>query len=235
MDINIDKNKDGNSRAPVNIAGKTDSEAVEDIVDKQGNREDALLFDKMTSQEEPVNIENERIREASFDIASEVIKRSHVNYNNCYHCRCCAGGCPFFQAMDYAPHGVIRLLQLGCYEKALRSSTIWICVGCNTCSTVCPMAIDISAMMDALRQIAIEKKIKIAQPGILGFHKEVLNSIERHGRTHKLEIMLRYKVRTRDLFSDMDVGLKMLAKRKLDLMPSKIEDIDAIKKIFKKD
>ncbi|MBF0203581.1 MAG: 4Fe-4S dicluster domain-containing protein, partial [Desulfamplus sp.] len=184
----------------------------------------------------PANIASEKIKSGNLgNIASEVIKRSRVNYNNCYHCRCCAGGCPFFHAMDYAPHGIIRLLQLGYYKQALESSTIWICVGCNTCSTVCPMSIDMSAIMDALRQIALERKVAIAQPGILGFHKEVLNSIERYGRTHKIEIMLRYKVRTRDWFSDMDVGIKMMAKRKLDLMPSKIDDIKAIKKIFKPD
>jgi len=44
----------------------------------------------------------------------------------------------------------------------------------------------------------------------------VLGSIERYGRTHKLEIMLRYKLKTRDLISDWTVGMKMLAKRKLD-------------------
>jgi hypothetical protein len=44
--------------------------------------------------------------------------------------------------------------------------------------------------------------------------------------------MLRYKVRTRDWFSDMDVGLKMLAKRKLDLMPSKVKNIAKIKHLF---
>ncbi len=180
-----------------------------------------------------MNRNRETDLEADLDVASEVMQRSHVNYNNCYHCRCCAGGCPFFKAMDYAPHGIIRLLQLGLYDQALKSSTIWICVGCNTCSNVCPMAIDMSAIMDALRQIALEQNIKVGQPGVLGFHTEVLNSIQRYGRTHKLEIMLRYKVRTMDLFSDMDMGLKMLTKRKLDLMPSKVHDIQAIKKIFK--
>ena len=93
----------------------------------------------------------------------------------------------------------------------------------------CPMAIDIAAIMDALRQIALERQVPVAEPGILGFHREVLNTVARYGRTHKLEIMLRYKVRTRDWFSDMDVGLKMLAKRKLDLMPSRVKNIAKIK------
>jgi hypothetical protein len=44
--------------------------------------------------------------------------------------------------------------------------------------------------------------------------------------------MLRYKLKTLDLISDWTVGLKMLAKRKLDLTPSKVERIDDMKKIF---
>ena len=63
---------------------------------------------------------------------SDVIQRSDVNLGLCWHCNCCAGGCPFAEAMDYHPNSVIRLVQLGFKKKALESSAIWICVGCNT-------------------------------------------------------------------------------------------------------
>lgn len=162
----------------------------------------------------------------------QVSKRSGIKFNKCYHCRCCAGGCPFYEAMDYPPHGIIRLIQLGMKKQALESSTIWICVGCNTCSVQCPMAIDIPAVMDTVSHIAIEENAVIAEPDIYNFHKEVLHSIERYGRTHKLEIMLRYKIQKREWFKDLDVGLKMFSKRKLDLMPSKVKDIKKIKSLF---
>jgi len=163
---------------------------------------------------------------------SDVIQRSGVNLSLCWHCNCCAGGCPFAEAMDYHPNGVIRLVQLGFKKQVLESSAIWICVGCNTCSVECPQAIDMPAIMDTLRQVAMEERVDIAEPDILNFHKEVLNSINRYGRTHKLEIMLRYKIKTRNLLSDMDVGLKMLAKRKLDLTPSKVKGIENIRQFF---
>jgi hypothetical protein len=82
--------------------------------------------------------------------------------------------------------------------------------------------------------MAIEEGVDIAETDILNFHQEVLNSIRQYGRTHKLEIMFRYKLKQRQLFSDMDIGLKMLAKRKLDLTPSKIKDKSALEKIFAK-
>lgn len=163
---------------------------------------------------------------------ADVIERSGVNLGSCWHCNCCAGGCPFVEAMDYPPNGVIRLVQLGCKSEALTSSTIWICVGCNTCSVECPQAIDMPAIMDSLRQMAMEEGVDIAEPDILNFHREVLNSVRQYGRTHKLEIMLRYKIKQRKLFSDMDIGLKMLAKRKLDLTPSKVKGIEGIRKFF---
>jgi heterodisulfide reductase subunit C len=163
----------------------------------------------------------------------EVKKRSGTDLSTCFHCRCCAGGCPFIEAMDYSPHGVIRLAQLGMREAVLKSATIWTCVGCHTCSIACPMAIDMAAVMDAMRQIAVETDAAIAEPDVLDFHREVLRSIERYGRTHKLEIMMRYKAKTRTWFADMDVGLRMLAKRKLDLMPSKIRNTRGLKRMFR--
>jgi len=162
----------------------------------------------------------------------EVNERSGENVGLCWHCRTCAGGCPYVKAMDYHPHAVFRLVQLGLRKEALESSTIWICVSCNTCSIQCPAAIDIPAIMDALRHMALAEGVKIAQPEIVKFHEEVLGSIKRYGRTHKLEIMMRYKVRMRQWFQDMDLGLKMLARRKLDLTPSKIDRPEEVSRLF---
>jgi len=184
-------------------------------------------------QTKPENIINAETQDFSF--TKEVEKRSGVNLSSCWHCRCCSGGCPFFHAMDMAPNAVIRLVQLGLKDEALRSSAIWICVGCHTCSSECPQAIDMSAIMDTLRQMAIEEGVPVAEPDILNFHNEVLKSIDRYGRTHKLEIMLRYKARKLDLFSDVNVGLRMLAKRKLDLKPSKVNDIEKVHQLFSSD
>jgi len=118
-------------------------------------------------------------------------------------------------------------------REVLECSTPWICVGCYTCSVNCPMAIDIPSMMDAVRQFALKQNNRIAEPDILNFHKKILDSINRYGRTHKLEIMIRYKLVKKDWLKDMDLGIRMLLKRKLDLAPSTVKDIGEIKKMFK--
>jgi heterodisulfide reductase subunit C len=129
---------------------------------------------------------------------------------------------------------VIRLVQLGLEKEALESSGIWICVGCNTCSVQCPHAIDIPAVNDCLRQMAMAEGVVVAEPNILNFHQAVLQSIQRHGRTHKLEVMMRYKLKKHDWFSDMALGMKMFAKRKLELRPSRSKDMQTIKGLFVK-
>jgi heterodisulfide reductase subunit C len=164
--------------------------------------------------------------------ADEVVSHSGANLNKCYHCMSCAGGCPFSRATDFAPNSVIRLVQLGLKKEALECSTIWICVGCHTCSIQCPMGIDMAAIMDTLRHIAIEEGAAVAEPDILNFHRDVLHSIKHYGRTHKIEVMLRYKARKWEWFSDLAVGIKMLAKRKLHLRASKVQRIDVVRKSF---
>ena len=165
-------------------------------------------------------------------LVAEVIERSSADLNRCYHCRSCANGCPFVQAMDYTPNQVLRLVQFGMRQEVLTCKTIWVCVGCHTCSSQCPMGIDIADMMDALRLMAVEEGVAIGKPNIIDFHEEVLRSLERYGRAHKLGIMLGYKRQTGRWLRDLDVGLKMLARRKLDLIPSRVRDVKEITDMF---
>ncbi len=180
---------------------------------------------------EPIEL-NELIADSGF--AEEVKARSGVDLNLCYHCHSCAGGCPFAEAMDFLPNRIIRLVQFGLREQALMSSSIWVCVGCNTCSFQCPNGIDMPAITHTLCQMAIENNTAVAEPDILHFHREVLNTVQRYGRTHKLEIMLRHKLYKRDWTSDLGVGLKMLSRRKLELLPSRVRQMDDIKDLFEK-
>ncbi len=162
----------------------------------------------------------------------ELQKLSGVNLNRCLHCRSCANGCPFVGAMDYPPHHILRLLQLGQRREALESHTIWICLGCHTCSVQCPMGLELAAVMNSLRHLALKEGVKVAEPDILDFHRAVNSSIRRHGRTHDLGIMMRYKVPMRRWFTDLDLGLKMLARGKLDLKARRVKAVKEIRRLF---
>ncbi len=173
-----------------------------------------------------------RLDNLDLRFSKEIKRFAGTDFNACLQCRSCSSGCPFSDHMDYMPNGVMRLVQLGLKTEALACNTIWICVGCHTCTIQCPMAIDIPAVMDALRERALTEQVAVIEPDILNFHREVLNSIERYGRTHKLEIMMRYKLKTLDLLSDFNVGIRMMAKHKLDLTPSRVERVGEVKKLF---
>jgi heterodisulfide reductase subunit C len=134
--------------------------------------------------------------------------------------------------MDLFPNQVIRLVQMGKEAEALRCKTIWLCVGCHTCSSQCPNRIDIAAVMDALRQLAIRDGITAPEMNIFRFHKYIYGSIQRHGRLNKLEAMVQFKVGSGRLFSDLQSGLKMIARGKLELLPHKVADRDALNRIF---
>jgi heterodisulfide reductase subunit C len=164
---------------------------------------------------------------------AEVCRRSGTPVQRCYQCRSCGNGCPFVEAMDYPPYAVLRLVQYGLRQPALECGAIWICAGCHTCSGQCPNGLDIAAVMNTLRHLALEERAAVAAPDILQFHLEVVRSIERHGRVHKLGVMLRHKLLTGHWFTDVDVGLKMLAKRKLDLRPSRVKNLEEIARLFR--
>ena len=92
------------------------------------------------------------------ELAKEVEELSGENLFGCYQCGTCSAGCPFIDDMDLAPDEVIRYVVLDRTE-VLNSKTIWLCASCFTCAERCPRDINITKIMEALRQIILRKKI----------------------------------------------------------------------------
>ena len=55
---------------------------------------------------------------------------------------------------------------------------------------------------------------------------------QRHGRLNKLEAMVQFKVGSGKLFSDLQSGLKMITRGKLELIPQKVAGRDEVNRIF---
>ncbi len=83
---------------------------------------------------------------------------SGENIFACYQCGNCSAGCPAADFMDIAPHEIIRLLQLGQIDEILKANTIWICASCVTCRVRCPKGVDLSKIMEGLRQLVLRNK-----------------------------------------------------------------------------
>ena len=88
------------------------------------------------------------------DFVREVEEISGEDLMACNQCGKCSSGCPTASYMDLLPSQVIRLAQLG-MEQVLESRTIWICAACLTCATRCPKGVDLSRLMEAMREISL--------------------------------------------------------------------------------
>ena len=91
------------------------------------------------------------------ELVEKVKNISGENVLSCYQCGLCSGSCPLRFAMDLSPTQVIRLIQLGSIEKILSSNTFWICSTCFSCFARCPREINITKIMEALRQIKLRR------------------------------------------------------------------------------
>ena len=163
------------------------------------------------------------------------IEADHVEHvSRCFHCRKCTNGCPLVTEMDLMPNQVIRMVQLGMRDQLLRSKTIWVCATCETCTTRCPNDIDIAGVMDAMRHIALREKVPAAIEQVPMFHKSFLNSIKMFGRVFELGMTGEYMLRSKDFFSNTEIGMGMFKRGKLHFLPHKIKGSKQVKEIFRK-
>ena len=164
--------------------------------------------------------------------ATEVARISGEKPQACYQCGKCSSGCPAMRWFEWSNHGVIRKIQLGAEDDLLNSHAIWMCVACETCGTRCPNNIYISRLMDAMRQMALKKGIKPAEPAVTAFHRSFVGSVERFGRVHELSMLAAFKMKTRDFFTDVGAGMQLFFKGKIPILPSSVKKKGEIDKIF---
>ncbi len=162
----------------------------------------------------------------------QVSELSQQNVSRCYYCLRCSAGCPSAYAMEYTPAQILRLVQLGQKDALLRSSAIWLCIGCETCGTRCPNEIHPGAVIDALRHIALAEGVSPAEQSVFKLHQAFLDSIRTWGRLHELTMILQHKLTSRDLFSNLDMGLDMFLKGKIHPLPKRIQNIGQVKELF---
>lgn len=163
-----------------------------------------------------------------------VERRSGTPVSACVQCHKCSTGCPVGPEMDPLPSQVMRLIHLGQEDEALSSRSIWLCASCEACTTRCPMGIDIAAVMDTLRMLAIERRVVVADKRARTFNSSFLRSVRWHGRVFELGMMTDFKIRNLDFFSDVDKVPKMFAKRKLPLMPHFSSSTKEVREVFKR-
>jgi heterodisulfide reductase subunit C len=165
--------------------------------------------------------------------ADEMSELAGFRMKDCYQCGKCTAGCPTSYLMDFPIHQVMLLTLQGRREELLRSTAIWLCVSCETCTTRCPKECKPSVVMDMLRAIAVEEgTLNKHEKYIIQFHKSFLKTVEMFGRVYEVGMLADYKVRTVTLMQDLILGGRMFTKGKINLFPDKIKGIKTVKKLF---
>ena len=152
---------------------------------------------------------------------SETIKETDgLDINLCYQCKKCTSGCPVSYAMDYTPAQLMHAIRLGLKELVLNSATIWLCASCETCTTRCPQEVDVAKVMDSMRIMAIRTGINPKMTEVATFYRMGLTNLRLFGRMYELGLVGMLKLATGQFTKDLDLGIKMLKKGKLKLLPS---------------
>ena len=167
-------------------------------------------------------------------ILKQVQEISGVDLSECYQCKKCTSGCPVSGMAQCPPSEMMRRLHLGMGDELLNSDILWMCVSCETCSTRCPMGIDVAAVMDALRKLAVQRGAARPEGNVPLFNRAFLKTVEVFGRTYDIAMIAAYKLGSGKLMADTEKFPTMLKKRKIALLPPRGADRKTVRRIFKK-
>jgi heterodisulfide reductase subunit C len=179
----------------------------------------------------------------SLSLPERLAGETAISVSSCFQCKKCSSGCPLTFAMDLLPDRVIRLALLGQEELLLGSRTIWVCSGCETCTTRCPNGIDIAGAMDWFKEEAVRRGQALPQPEVAAFHRFFLESIQRAGgRLPEAALMrrftlfkLRRRPQARELWENLKLGWALFKRGRLrPVGPPALRGRAQIEKIFQK-
>jgi len=152
----------------------------------------------------------------------------------CFQCGKCSAGCPMATFMEHPPNRIVRLLQLGQWERVLAGRSIWYCASCETCSTRCPNKVNLAAIMDALRKLSWDADGPSKESLVQLANRLFIDNIRTYGRQYELRLGAIFNVKSGQFLKDLLLGPKLLSKGKLKMFHSKNKNISEIEGIFKR-
>jgi heterodisulfide reductase subunit C2 len=159
-------------------------------------------------------------RTPSGALAARVRAGSGVNVYACYQCKKCSTGCPVAEFGDVHPAQVLRAVQFGDEGRSVESRFIWLCTGCEACTTRCPAGVDVASVMEELRIVARRDGRGRTDMPFARMLDINYRSFRRWGRLYEIELVaLDLLRRPRAVLDTMRLGVGMLARGKVRLLP----------------
>jgi quinone-modifying oxidoreductase, subunit QmoC len=144
---------------------------------------------------------------------------------HCLQCGLCSGKCPLSLYMDYTPRRLMHLSREGFKEEVLGSTSIWLCTACYACMVECPKQINVTHLLYALKQRAIEEGRYPRRFAIPIMSKEFVRMVRGAGRITESLLVVRILMRSAiwRLLGMSRLGLKLFRAGRMAVKPERIE------------
>lgn len=151
----------------------------------------------------------------------------------CIQCGICGGSCPSGPEMDHTPRQLFLMIRAGLRQEVLSSNTPWLCVSCYYCTVRCPQEIHMTDIMVTLKNMAIRTGL-YRDAVAPDFSQTFIDYVEKYGRSFEFGLATRHYLQHRPirLPAFAPLGLGLLSRRRLRLIPHRIEGIDQLKAIL---
>ncbi|ODS39565.1 MAG: hypothetical protein A7316_05185 [Candidatus Altiarchaeales archaeon WOR_SM1_86-2] len=111
------------------------------------------------------------------ELRKDLIQRTKGDILKCFGCGTCTASCPVMRIDNkYNPRKIVRMMLLG--VDVLDEDFIWLCSTCYTCYERCPQDVKLTEVMDALKNMAVERGY------IHGSLKKQIELLGEHGRLY---------------------------------------------------
>lgn len=152
----------------------------------------------------------------------------------CIQCGTCSASCPTSYAMEYGPREIIAALRAGMLDRVLKSTTVWLCSSCYSCTVRCPAAIPFTDVMYELKRLGVKHGIYPKGTTNAVMAQAFVESVDRHGRNHEPELIRKYYLRTNPLnfLSLITLGLRLFLRGRMHILPRNIKGLDGLRKMM---
>lgn len=151
----------------------------------------------------------------------------------CIQCGTCGGSCPSTEDMDHTPRSLFAMVRAGYRDEVLKSNTPWVCVSCYHCVVRCPQEVHITDVMYTLKSMAIRAKL-YTDSTAPDFSMTFVDMVENYGRSFEFGLASRHYLKHFPLrLPNMaPMGLGMLTKKRMGMVPKRIKHMHQLKAIL---